>query len=325
MAQPTSFDISPEKEASKLQFLRRQFAEPPSVVTKKDADLDGKTAIVTGGNSGIGLECARQLLDLGLGRLILAVRDETKGETACQDLLKAKNLKSTQKIEVWKLDYASYDSIMAFTRRAETLDPPLDIAILNAGINRNKFSLNPTTGHEEDLQTNYLSTVLLVFLILGVYKSGKPTASSFENATPERIPGRIVIVSSDTAAWANFAEKDKCPLLPAFNQKAAFDKIDRYATTKLLGQLFIVELAKRVPAAFAIVNCANPGLCYGSMLNRELGLPTAIFTRTVGRPAAIGARVLVHAAVKQDANSHGQYIEDGKVRPYVCPPNPAHN
>lgn len=68
------FDISPEKAASISQYLYRQlFVHTPSV-SRQEVDLKGKTAIITGSNSGIGLECARQLLDLGLGKLILAVR-----------------------------------------------------------------------------------------------------------------------------------------------------------------------------------------------------------------------------------------------------------
>lgn len=101
----------------------------------------------------------------------------------------------------------------------------------------------------------------------------------------------------------------------AFDDKTKWDHYDRYSTTKLLGQLFVAELAKRVSPSLAVVNCANPGLCYGSTLARELGIVAAIYIRIVGRALAIGARTLVHAAVKQDESSHGQYVEDGELRP----------
>lgn len=100
MAQTVSFDITPEKEASKLQFLRRQFFGAPPAVSRHDVDLSGKTAIITGANSGIGLECARQLLDLGLSKLIIAVRDEVKGDAARKALAAAKALEPNQIIEV---------------------------------------------------------------------------------------------------------------------------------------------------------------------------------------------------------------------------------
>ncbi|KAI1394176.1 NAD(P)-binding protein [Hypoxylon trugodes] len=310
MSQQISFSITPEQEASKLQFIRRQFfSSGPPAISRRDVDLSGKTAIVTGANGGIGLECSRQLLDLRLTKLILAVRDGAKGEIARKALTTAKPLEVGQVIEIWKLDHSSYDSVVAFARRAGELNPRLDITILNAGVNRDSFVRNSTTGHEEDLQTNYLSTVLLTLLLLRVFKNRKSVTD-----VPKASPGRIVIVSSDMAAWAKFNERNKEPLLKAFDDEAKWDKYDRYGTTKLLGQLFVTELAKRISPSLAVVNCTNPGLCYGSTLSSELGRFTHVFVRLVGRPAAAGALTLVHAATK-DESSHGQYVEDGEIRP----------
>ncbi|ETS81731.1 hypothetical protein PFICI_06733 [Pestalotiopsis fici W106-1] len=249
------------------------------------------------------MDCSRQLLKLGLGKLILAVRDTAKGEDARGSLTPM--LKPDQAIEVWQLDYASYDSVVAFAQRGEDLDPRLDIAILNAGVNRKDFHVNPITGHEEDLQTNYLSTVLLVLLLLRGFK--KANTSS---------PGRIVIVSSDQAAWARFEQRHQEPMLPAFDdENNPWNPIDHYATTKLLGQLFVAELAKRVPPSLAVINCANPGLCYGSQIGSELGIMAAVFIRLVGHTTDTGARTIVHAATKLGEGSHGQYVEEAKLRP----------
>lgn len=168
MTQQVSFDLTPEKEAGKLQFLRRQLFASPAPLSRRDVDLAGKTALVTGANGDIGFECCRQLLELGLAKVILAVRDETKGEAARNALIAAVKPNASVTVEVWKLDYASYDSIIDLARRVEQLTPRLDIAILNAGVNRASFSLNPETGHEEDIQTNYLSSVLLLLLLIGV-------------------------------------------------------------------------------------------------------------------------------------------------------------
>jgi NAD(P)-dependent dehydrogenase (short-subunit alcohol dehydrogenase family) len=311
MAQSTSmFTVTPEKEASKLDFLRRQFLGGAPPLARDDVDLSGKTAVVTGANGGLGLECARQLLDLGVDTLIMAVRNTGKGEEAVRRLKVGKALKPGQTIQVWELDYASYESIQAFTERVEALNPRLDIAILNAGVNRGRFATNPSTGHEEDIQTNYLSTALLTLLLLRAFQKA---ASS--RTQPKPPPGRIVIVSSDTAAWSPFHERKLDPLLPAFDDAKNWDKLVSYGTTKLLGQLFTVELAKRVPPSLAIINCANPGLCYGSGLAQELGTFTAVFIRIVGRAPSLGARAILHAAVKQDETSHGHYVEDGEIRP----------
>lgn len=69
MAQPIDFGITPEKQASQLQYYRRRFFETCPVTTRSDVDLGGKAAILTGASGGIGVECARQLLDLGLSKL----------------------------------------------------------------------------------------------------------------------------------------------------------------------------------------------------------------------------------------------------------------
>ncbi|KAI1207052.1 NAD(P)-binding protein [Annulohypoxylon truncatum] len=310
MAQTVSFDIAPEKEAGKLQFLRRQLFGAAPAVLRLDVNLKGKTAVVTGANGGIGLECSRQLLKLGVSKLILAVRDEARGEAAREALINVRGLEINQTIEVWKLDYTSYSSIDTFVQRVNALQPRLDIAILNTGANRGHFNICPATGHEEDLQTNYLSTVLLTLLLLRVFKKAKSTTS-----LPEFVPGRIVLVSCDNAAWAKFREKIQESLLNAFDNETLWERIDRYATTKLMGQLFISELVKHVSPSLAVVNCANPGLCYGTALGRELGLFNSMFVNIFGRVPVTGARSLVHAAVRQDERSHGQYVEDGELRP----------
>ncbi|KAI1176126.1 NAD(P)-binding protein [Nemania sp. FL0916] len=305
MSQPVPFDITPEQEASKLQFFRRQLFASPAEILPGDIDLAGKTAIVTGANGDLGRECSRQLLRLGLTKLILAVRDEAKGAVVRDALIADTKLGgSDRSVEVWKLDYASYDSVVAFARRVEQ-QLTLDIAILNAGVTRAAFSLNPTTGHEEDLQTNYLSSTLLLLLLVGVFKKTESSRLG---------PGRIVLVSSDTAAWAKFNEKDQDPMLAAFKDEASFEKYERYATTKLMGQLFITEVAKRVPSSLAVINCANPGLCYSGN-QRELNAIVTTGIRILGRSPAVGSRALVHAAVVQDEKSHGQYVEDGEIRP----------
>ncbi|KAI1453724.1 NAD(P)-binding protein [Annulohypoxylon moriforme] len=306
MAQKLSFDITPEKQASQLQFLRRQLFGSPPGLSRRDVDLAGKTAIVTGANGGLGLECSRQLLGLGVRKLIIAVRNEAKGEAAREVLAPA--LEPDQSIEVWSLDYSSYESIQAFAQRAEELKPRLDIVILNAAFNRTDFALNTTTGHEEVLQINYLSNALLILLLLRVFQKTKPTTLDYS-------PGRITVVSSDTAGWAKFDERNGDPLLKAFDEEANYDKFDRYATTKLLSQLFVAEIAKRVPPSLAVVNCANPGLCWGGMMGGETSAIFNALIRIICRSLSTGARALVDAAVRQDERSHGQYVEDGKLRP----------
>ncbi|KAI1499772.1 hypothetical protein F5X99DRAFT_388569 [Biscogniauxia marginata] len=303
-----NFDVTPEQRATQGAFFKRQLFSRPPEASPRDVNLTGKTAIVTGSNIGIGLECSRQLLSLGIRRLILAVRSETKGEAAKKELSVGRDV-AKQAIEVWKLDLSVYSSVIEFVERTKTLER-LDIFVHNAGLVKVSLELNKITGHDEVTQVNYLSTVLLVIRMLPILKE--------KNSHQQ--PGRLVIVSSDVAAWAKFEEKDSVPLLPAFDKSGSFDGQDRYWTSKLLGQLFLSELVKRVPSSGVIINCTNPGLCYGSGLNREsngsgVGTVFGIFKRVVGRSCAIGAWALTDAAVKHGEESHGQYLEEGKVQP----------
>lgn len=302
------FDITPEQRASAFSFLRRQLFRTTAAITRAETDLKDRTAIVTGSNTGLGFECGRQLLELGLGKLIIAVRNLAKGEAARTQLL-AGRLNEKQAIEVWKLDLSDYASIVEFGGRAKTLKR-LDIVVHNAGISNKFFHLNPHTGYDEVIQTNYLSLVLLTTLMLPILKEKNPSGQ----------PGRIVLVSSETAAWAAFNERASRPILPAFTKHDGFDGTDRYWTSKLLGQMFLSELIKHVPSSVAVVNSANPGLCYGSNLTNEwsgsvVGFAVGIITRIIGRSMALGARALTDAAVRHGPESHGQYIEDGKLQP----------
>lgn len=302
-----TFDVSPEKEGSVLNYFYRQLTQTPAEV--RGIDLGGKTAIVTGSNVGIGLECSRQLLDLGLSKLVLAVRNVSKGQAAATELSKDINL-NPGTIEVWELDYASYDSICSFVERTKGLER-LDIVILNAGIMATEARINPSTGHEETIQINYLSTALLAILLLPVVKSKRPLAEQ---------PGRITITSSDTAAWAKLDERNEEPLLSSFDKPGKVDMLNRTFVSKLLGQLFLVELAKRVPSSVAVINMATPMMVYDSEINREtarslMGKIVEVFRRRIGYTAAVGARMVVDAAVKHGEETHGQYLGLQKLKP----------
>ncbi|KAH8897207.1 retinol dehydrogenase 12 [Thozetella sp. PMI_491] len=283
-----SFDITPEQRASAPAFLKRQLFRTTSPVKKGEVDLAGQNFIVT-----------------GLGKLILAVRSLSKGDAA-REQLAAGRLAEKDAIEVWKLDLPDYNPVVEFTERTKPLKR-LDVVVHNAGSSRKTLQLNPKTGHDEVIQTNYLSRALsmalLKIMMLPILKEKNPLEH----------PGRLALVSSETAAWAQFKERTSKPILPAFTETEGFDDTDRYWTSKLLGQLFLSELTKRVPSSVAIVKAMNPGMCYGSNLVDEWSGSLVEFI--IGRSTSVGARALTDAAVRHDSESHGQYLEDGKPQP----------
>lgn len=100
-------------------LLRQVFVHPPQLPA--DLNLQGQTILITGANSGIGLEAARQCVRLGGATLILAVRTIAKGEEAKADILKTNPMSKTD-VQVWALELESFESVLAFGKRAQDLD-----------------------------------------------------------------------------------------------------------------------------------------------------------------------------------------------------------
>ncbi|KAH7309213.1 hypothetical protein B0I35DRAFT_360066 [Stachybotrys elegans] len=299
------FEVSPEQEGRLLAFLRRQLFSTPDEVS--GTSLEGKTAIVTGSNIGVGFACSRQLFRLGISRLILAVRSEEKGKAAADKLHDDPEIKSGT-VEVWPLDLTSYPSVEAFAERAMSLQR-MDIVILNAAIMPIKQTLNPSTGHDEEVQVNYLSTVLLLILLLQVIKD--KTLSH---------PSRITIVSTDAAAWTSFKEKDNVPLLASLDKAVGWDPIDRHFVSKLLMQLFVAELTPYVPSSRAVINMATPGLVHDTGITRHAnetlqGKIHGILRKLIGFTSDVGARYIVDAAANHGSETHGQYLSERKLKP----------
>ena len=287
-----------------LKFLYRQFFLTPTKANPQQTNLRGQTGIVTGSNIGLGFEASRQLLELGLSHLILAVRNKEKGDNARIELAREA---PGAKIEIWDLNMSNYESITQFSQKCATL-PRLDFVILNAGIFKPELEINKVTGHDEVVQVNYLSTVLLAIQLLPILDK--------KNSSRSR-PGTIAIVGSETAEWAAFKEQKENPILPAFRNPKYFDMEDRYYTSKLLQEMALIEICSIVPSSRGIVNIVNPGFCYGSGLHTEvtnrfrvLGIVFTFAKRMIGRSTSVGARTLVDAAVVQGPASHGQYLSD---------------
>ncbi|KAK2732571.1 short-chain dehydrogenase reductase family [Colletotrichum kahawae] len=302
---PSKFDgLTPGKAAGLPRFFYHQLTFKPEVVKKPR--LEGKTAIVTGSNTGVGLETARQLLDLGVTKLILAVRNEEKGAAAATKITAGRQPPvAPGTVEVWRLDLCDYDSVVAFAGRCQKELLRLDIAILNAGMNAATLRLNPKTGHEETIQVNYLSTALLALLLLPVVKAKRVGDAS---------PPRITIVNSEVSAWTRFTERNEVPLLPTFDKTdAKVDMLDRMMISKLLGQFFLVELAKRVPPSIALINACSPATVHDTEFQRELdGTLSGTIIKAVQRRFAnkspVGACMITDAAVRHGEETHGQFL-----------------
>jgi NAD(P)-dependent dehydrogenase (short-subunit alcohol dehydrogenase family) len=292
-------------------FFQNQFRTKIEIPTKeKYPNVKGKYAIVTGSNTGLGFESARQLLSLGLSHLVMGVRSVEKGKAAATELHAAN---SSAKIDVWELDMESYDSVQNFVHKTRDNLSRIDIVILNAGLGPMNFTITPATGHEKAIQVNHLSTVLLAILLLPVLKSKSESGK----------PPRLTIVSSVTSHLCKFPNKDHRPLLPSFDDTAVtpWDASERYGVSKLLCQLFINKLAENVNPEDIIINMVDPGLTKATGLARDAKGMTALaakmFFFVAGRPLNRGAATYIDAVLGHGKESHGCFLMNCKIAPYV--------
>jgi NAD(P)-dependent dehydrogenase (short-subunit alcohol dehydrogenase family) len=290
-------------EASFRAFLRRQCTAPTPL--PDNVRVEGQIAIITGSNVGIGLEASRQLLELGLSRLIMGVRSQAKGDKAATQLRKEF---PGSEISVWIIDMESYDSIREFSGQCASL-PRIDIVILNAGLMVSTFTVSAGTGHEIMMQVNYLSTVLLAMLLVPILKAKKATASSR--------PPTLDIVGSDLAYRASLKTEDT--ILTHFDDPKRFGQLSTYSNSKLLLVFFVAKLAALVKPSDVLINMSNPGMTKGTSLGRDApAIAKKIFNVVqypLARPISVGASVYLYAVLGLGAESHGSFVSDWAIKP----------
>ncbi|KAK7423134.1 hypothetical protein QQX98_001210 [Neonectria punicea] len=303
----SSKDMPPVTAGPVSMFLKNQFFTTLPR-TPKATQLHGHTALVTGPSSGLGLESARQLLALGLSHLVIAVRSPERGNAAAA-ALRAAN--PGARVDVWALEMESYASVRALVQRCATELARIDMAVLNAGVAEVEFCLVASTGHEKTMQVNYLSTVLLVVLLLPVLKAKASTGA----------PARITVVNSMMSEFAKFANRDKRPLLGSFDDTKVtpWDPSERYNVTKLLGQMFLSRLADEIAPEDAIINMVEPGLVKGTGLFSNLhgiaGVVFGLIKSASARTAEEGALTYIDAVAVKGKKSHGSFIVNCKIHP----------
>ena len=196
----------------------------------------GRLAVVTGANTGLGFETARVLAARGAS-VVLAVRDVEKGKRAAAAIAGAA---PGADVMVQPLDLASLDSIRAAAGELRAQHPRIDLLVNNAGV---MFPPRQTTrdGFELQFGTNHLGHFALTGLLL-------------EQMLP--VPGsRVVTVSSlahRIGARINFDD---------LQSERSYSRVGAYSQSKLANLMFTYELARRLPGAgTTIAVAAHPGL-----------------------------------------------------------------
>ncbi|XP_059155007.1 retinol dehydrogenase 12-like [Physella acuta] len=195
--------------------------------------IEGKTVIITGCNTGIGKETARELARRG-GRIIMACRDLEKAKMAREEIVTDTG---NPNVIVMKLDLSSFESIKEFAQAINETEPRIDILINNAGVMMCPKMLTKD-GLEMQIGVNHFGHFYLTNLLLDKLKASTPS--------------RIIIVSSLAHIFGKIDFDD-------INSTKRYKPSDAYAQSKLANILHMRQLVKVLEGTGVTVYSLHPG------------------------------------------------------------------
>ncbi len=250
--------------------------------------LIGKTAIVTGANSGMGMATARALLDEG-ATVIMLCRSEKRGKEAYEKLMEDGNGRTYLILA----DLGDYESIRNFTKQVKERFDKIDILVNNAGF----ISLDrqeTKEGLERQFGINHVGHFLLTTELLDIMGEGS----------------RIVNVASGAHKTGKIHFDD-------INLHKGFNVFKAYSQSKLANVLFTRELARRVKDRGITVNCCHPGAVATNIgIDRETGFGKTVtkllkpFFQTPEQGAATAIFLATDESVKDIT---GEYFYKCKI------------
>ncbi|HEY6807387.1 MAG TPA: SDR family oxidoreductase [Gemmatimonadales bacterium] len=257
------------------------------------APLTGKTAVVTGASSGLGLETAVTLARAG-ARVILLGRNPVKTAAAAAEIRRRSGSAS---LEIVLCDLASQGEIRRAAADIIRLTPRLEILVNNAGTVNVTRTLT-VDGIERTFAVNHLAYYLLTRLLLDLIARSAPA--------------RIVNVASHAHTHGTLDLAD-----PGFTR--GYHILRAYARSKLCNLLFTRELARRLAGAGVTVNALHPG---DVATNIWSGAPAwtrpifAVAKRLIMISPEIGARRITYLAASPDVEGRtGLYFEKDRPEP----------
>ncbi len=245
--------------------------------------MQGTVCLITGANSGVGLETARGLASRG-ATVVMCARNRGRGEAALRDVQQSTGSES---VELLDLDLASFDSVRAAAASFLERHDRLDLLINNAGL---ILSERRTTqeGFESTFGVNHLGHFLLTTLLLDVLKRSAPA--------------RIINLASDAHKMSRGLDFDDL-----MAERKKYSHWRAYGDSKLANILFTVELARRLEGTGVVAHAVHPGVV-GTGFGLD-GDVTGIMGRLIkfaGRfllTPAQGARTSLHVATSEAAGA----------------------
>ena len=244
----------------------------------------GRVAVITGANTGLGFETARQLAEHGAS-VVLAVRDKEKGKQAAARI--------DGDVSVQELDLTSLDSVRTAAADLRAAHPQIDLLINNAGVMHTPKQITHD-GFELQFGTNHLGHFALTGLLL-------------DKMLP--VPGSRVVTVSSTGHRIRAAIH-----FDDLQWERSYSRIAAYGQAKLANLMFTYELQRRlVPHGTTVAVAAHPGVS-----NTELARNIPPVARelvnwlapVITQPAAAGALPSLRAATDPSVLG-GQYYGPG--------------
>ncbi|PLB54043.1 putative short-chain dehydrogenase [Aspergillus steynii IBT 23096] len=288
----------------------RQPKIPP---TPSGTSVAGKTVLITGANTGIGFESARQFLLLQASRVIITARDASKGKAAVESLRQDPEVIRTNPsamIETLLLDLDDYQSGVSFTRTVRERVSELDILLFNGGMNIMEYQTSKT-GHERVMQVNCYTHFLIALELLPLLQA---------TATKRGTPSRLTFVGSSTQFYHSLA---KAPIgssdsaLEYWDDGSRFHSMHRYMDSKLVVNAFVRHLATVVPSSEVVINNFCPGMVVTD-LNKHLPswlkpLHSAV-QWFLARSLQDAGRTAIHATAVTGEETHGEFLDSNRIK-----------
>lgn len=258
-------------------------------VCRSSAHMVGKVVIVTGGNSGIGLETAKDLACRG-ARVIIACRSVNLAEVAKEEIV---TFSGNNDVHCRQLDLSSLRSVREFCNQIIKTEKRLDVLINNAGAG-GLGNHKTEDGLHVGMQVNYFAPFLLTCLLLPLLKSSAPS--------------RIINVSS---MIHKYGEMD----FENLNMEKYWSDYLVYANSKLFLNLMTVELNQRLKGSNVTVNSLHPGVAATNILRN---IPSALIRNVVNKSIGFifqnaweAAQTTIYLSVSPEVRDvSGKYFSD---------------
>ena len=237
------------------------------------ADQSGKTILITGGNSGIGLEAA-SVLSSKNANVILTARSAKKGQAAVDRI---KSHLPTATVSWMVLDLADLDSIRLFSEAFHASHTRLDVLINNAGVMYPASREVTKQNFELQFGTNHLGHFALTALLLDLLKATPGARVTTQSSIAHTMLGKL---DFNDLNWEN-----------------SYNRTKAYSQSKLANLLFTYELDRRLKehGLDVLANAAHPGVT-NTNLFRTSGF--GFITKYVTQRVELGALPILRAATE---------------------------